>query len=81
MRPMRPQYLDPATGSYVIQMIVAGAIGAFYTIYGFFQSEPVSEESEAAAPTEEGEKSEEAERPGAIHPSVAPPSHLEDSSK
>jgi hypothetical protein len=43
---MGPRYLDPATGSYVFQMLVAGVLGALYAVRGFFFGPPASEEPE-----------------------------------
>lgn len=47
----RAGYLDPATGSYVLQMVVAGVLAAFYAFRGFLSQllsggKPVSEDDE-----------------------------------
>lgn len=58
---MRLRYLDPATGSYVIQMLVAGFLGAFYALRGFFfPSAPSEEEDESAEEPAEGDSQEDA---------------------
>lgn len=43
---MRPSYLDPATGSYVIQMLVAGVLGTLYAVRGFFFGAPEPEDEQ-----------------------------------
>lgn len=60
---MRPRYLDPATGSYVIQMLVAGALGVLYAVRGFFfgtsratdESEDEDDPEDEVAPEDESE--------------------------
>lgn len=40
-------YLDAGTGSYLVQVLIAGSLGALYTfksfIFGFFRKKPKSQ--------------------------------------
>jgi hypothetical protein len=64
---MGPRYLDPATGSYVVQMLVAGALGALYAVRGFFFGSPAGEE-----PEEEDEEAAEGAPPGGVEERPTP---------
>lgn len=61
----RSGYLDPATGSYVLQMAIAGFLAAFYALRNFWSglfSSPEPEEEageEATGSGDEGDAGED----------------------
>lgn len=68
MRPPGPAYLDPATGTYVIQMLIAGVLAGFYALKGsgaalwarLTGTRPEEDDEPEEEPPPEEEPSEEA---------------------